>query len=485
MNEVFIAWAGLIAIFVLRYLQSYKCVQTCLHRLGSKVACVCQWYSIAFFFLVAMLVRTFWDIVIYDYIGYKFLTSERIESNLKTILEDNPELKPGSLEQLHLRPWLKALALSAPAVGVFTFMLVLLQTRGLIRQSQRVRREKDRHWQLDDAKQGDHPNWLPKDDHPWWMRDLMDIIVVVLANPLLFIVMSMRATIRVLAVMTGSAWSPQHRLPKEERLTGGWDHVVALEMSTFTADLEIAYAVQFMTVWIFGAMCGELLAGTDLLRTAEPSVKKEYKKTMVYAAVQGIYAYVIVGWLRCAIDIAVAAMLETDDQKWKDQAADVEEKFLPKIATIFMFVTLLCIYNMVIIGKTQAIRSKLENATAKFLALRLLLLVAQTQLQILMGLTTGSTLYKKLMSHEDKIQPFLDQHVPSWHLHLQDWEFSEYQAKLMHAALLSYECLLMVVLNLICWKLNDDQARKITFFKFKDSHSSKGNLQAPLMEHGY
>eukprot|EP00971_Amphidinium_carterae_P229191 4546627-Amphidinium_carterae.1 len=60
--------------------------------------------------------------------------------------------------------------------------------------------------------------------------------------------------------------------------------------------------MQFMTVWIFGAMCGELLTGTDLLRAAE------YKRTMVYAAVQGIYAYVIVRLLRCAFDILVAAL---------------------------------------------------------------------------------------------------------------------------------------------------------------------------------
>eukprot|EP00403_Amphidinium_massartii_P011371 CAMPEP_0178426406 /NCGR_PEP_ID=MMETSP0689_2-20121128/29218_1 /TAXON_ID=160604 /ORGANISM="Amphidinium massartii, Strain CS-259" /LENGTH=461 /DNA_ID=CAMNT_0020048091 /DNA_START=105 /DNA_END=1486 /DNA_ORIENTATION=- len=456
MNEVFIAWAGLIAIFFLRALQNWKCTQAVIHScscMGSVIARLLQWYSLAFLFLTLMLARTFWDIVKYDYIGYNFLRSERIAENLELIKKDNPDVTSKELSDLHLRPWLKALSLSAPAVGVLTFLIVLYQVRGLIRQSQRVRG--------------------PGDKYPWWMRDLMHVIVLVLANPLLFVVMSMRATIRVLAVMTGSAWIPQHRLPVEDRLT--WAHIVDLEMSTFTADLEIAYAVQFFTVWIFGSMCGSLMAGADFLKLVPYQERQQYKKTMIYAAIQGIYAYVVIGLIRCGIDIAVAFLLQSDKPESRDKAAKLEDELLPKIATIFMFVTLLCIFNMIVIGKVKAITSALGNATAKFLALRLLLLIAQTQLQILMGCTTGSKIYLNIMQHEGQIQPLLDKYVPSWHWQLTDWDFSEYQAKLLHASLLSYECLVMVLLNLICWKLNDEQAYKITAFTFKDHEHQKAS----------
>eukprot|EP00409_Alexandrium_fundyense_P001806 CAMPEP_0185905486 /NCGR_PEP_ID=MMETSP0196C-20130402/4697_1 /TAXON_ID=2932 /ORGANISM="Alexandrium fundyense, Strain CCMP1719" /LENGTH=77 /DNA_ID=CAMNT_0028625027 /DNA_START=56 /DNA_END=286 /DNA_ORIENTATION=+ len=69
--------------------------------------------------------------------------------------------------------------------------------------------------------------------------------------PTMFSVMSMRATCRILAVMTGTA-DGHAQLP--------WPKVQTIEFAMYTSDLELAALFQFSTVYAFARLCVSILA---------------------------------------------------------------------------------------------------------------------------------------------------------------------------------------------------------------------------------
>merc|ERR1712032_314976 len=158
----------------------------------------------------------------------------------------------------------------------------------------------------------------------------------------------------------------------------------------------------------------------------------------------GVYFYVLIGVGRTLGDFTAAVLSE--NKKYAYMAEQLQEKGLDKIAPIFAVSTLLCIYNMRIIAKMQDVTLHLGNASLKFNSTRVLLLISQIQLQVLTGLTAGSDLYEKAAS----LPPPYD-HV------VKDWHFSVYRAKLLHASLLSFECLIVVIFNRLAWRPTEAQ----------------------------
>jgi len=317
----------------------------------------------------------------------------------------------------------------SPLFGVLGMVLVLGHVTSILRKSHEVK-----------AQSAD-----PDHAHKWWVPERLSMVLIVVGMPMVFIAMSMRATIRIWAVMTGSAWVPFHRNPVEGAT---WEGVKTLELATYSMDLELAVTFQFYMVSCFGQICGSYLADSKYLDHSgmSPEVAKQYSRTLKYAAIQGLYAFVVVGVLRSALDFGITVMQE--DPLHKEMSDQIQLKVLSKIGPVFAFATILCVVNMLIIGKMKDITDHLGNANMKFQGTRLLLLIAQIQPQILSGITTGSKLYEAVQQNAEKF------HLEGY---LERWTFTDYQSKLMHVSLLSLECLVVILFNRVFWKLDDGQ----------------------------
>merc|ERR1712151_287530 len=149
---------------------------------------------------------------------------------------------------------------------------------------------------------------------------------------------------------------------------------------------------------------------------------------------------------------------------FEEEATKMEEglgkSLKGKIGLIFTFVTLLCMANMLMVSKTQDMRDVLGNANLKFLGVRLVLLIAQIQPQVLGAVTKGSALYEKL---GQKVVPVVAEKFPKWPVekYFSYWTFTELQAELAHVCLLNVEGLIVVIVTLMFWRLTEDQQEKL------------------------
>ncbi|CAE7280272.1 unnamed protein product [Symbiodinium microadriaticum] len=203
---------------------------------------------------------------------------------------------------------------------------------------------------------------------------------------------------------------------------------------------------------MFGLLCTSFLRHSEMVVARSDGSThgslEEYMTPVAYASVQGVYAFVFIGVLRTVFDITVTYLSEMPE--YHEKAELIQNQVLSKVATIFSFVTLLCMLNMVLISKVPDIERGLRNANPKFLGVRLLLLITQIQPQVLQGITVGSPLYKTLNENAKK-------------LHIEEmfakWTFTPKQALLAHAAALNYECLLVAILTYCMWRLRPEQKK--------------------------
>mmetsp|Transcript_33840 Transcript_33840/g.89713 ORF Transcript_33840/g.89713 Transcript_33840/m.89713 type:complete len:451 (+) Transcript_33840:93-1445(+) len=428
MDEIMVGWIFLLAMLLWRGLTSFLCVQKLFHCFG-PLAVLFQWWALTAAGLGLLLIRTFYDICLYDYFAYHFLMAERVEENLRDILADNKNVTEVDIEALKIPPGLKVFSLIAPLFGIVGFVMVVTHVGRMLRKMREV---------MATSSDPDHA-------YRWFVPERLSMVLMVVGMPMVFIVLSMRALIRVWAVMTGSAWVPYHRnLPAAM----SWNDVATVEIATYSMDLELAVTFQFYMVFCFGQLCGSFLANSRYVNHSamSPEVAKQYRRTLNWAAIQGLYAFVLVGVLRSALDFAICFMQEHPEHK--ALADQIEITALSKIGPVFAFATVMCVANMLIVGKMKDITDHLGNANMKFQGTRLLLLIAQIQPQVLSAITVGSHLYQVLQANAEKY------HLDGW---LEAWTFTDYQAKLLHASLLNMECLIVIVFNRVFWTLDDAQ----------------------------
>lgn len=455
MDETMFGWIFLVLMLMWRGLQTFPIVQRCLHACG-RLAFILQWYTVTFLGLTALLIRTVWDIVIYDYVGYHFLDPEIVNKKIAVLCSTTSLNKAECDELTHklaFPHWLRILSLSAPLAGILAFgsLGYLLWRFVSFNHRKKIADE------------------VPA---PWHLAQRLEWVIIIIGTPLVFIVMSMRALIRIWAVMTTSAWKPGV----------DWTGITHLEISTYDMDLELAVTFQFYAVMMFGFLCTSFLEHSSYIQLTndnEAYEVKRYRRTLSYTAVQGVYAFVFIGVLRSMFDIGVTYFQETP--KYKDIAMQIEEKALTKVGAIFTFVTLLCMVNMVLVSKVRDIRDNLGNANLKFLGTRLLLLLAQIQPQVLNGVTVGSTMYQSirnsLATRESYPFGFTPTQVEGY---FDQWTFTAYQSKLLHAALLNYECLIVVLVTICFWRLTDEQKASLMF-----DEQSRSVVQAREIASGY
>merc|ERR1711966_377821 len=111
------------------------------------------------------------------------------------------------------------------------------------------------------------------------------------------------------------------------------------------------------------------------------------------------------------------------------------------MSTMFMFATILCVFNMLMISKMLPLRDALGNVTLKFHGTRLMLLVVQIQPQALAALTVENPSFQKAKQlAQDHDIDYLD-----------DWKFNAKQAELLNISLILGWCFLVAVWNAAFW----------------------------------
>lgn len=441
MDETLLGWIFLKGLMLFwRAFSRCHCVQRLLHACGG-IAAFFQWYVLTLAGLVLLLARTMWDIIIYDYIGYRFLNTEKVDGKISTICEGFLKSSADSAacqslrDELKIPPWLHAGSLLAPIFGILGFVVLAKCLWSFVELNRTVAQGTNQEVRVEA---------MEAEATPWKLAPRLEWVIIILGTPLIFIVMSMRSLIRIWTVMTGSAYHPG----------ADWDEVVRLELATYQMDLELGVAFQFYACLMFGLLCTSFLRHSEMVVARSDGSThgslEEYMTPVAYASVQGVYAFVFIGVLRTVFDITVTYLSEMPE--YHEKAELIQNQVLSKVATIFSFVTLLCMLNMVLISKVPDIERGLRNANPKFLGVRLLLLITQIQPQVLQGITVGSPLYKTLNENAKK-------------LHIEEmfakWTFTPKQALLAHAAALNYECLLVAILTYCMWRLRPEQKKAL------------------------
>ncbi|CAE7667124.1 Ankrd17, partial [Symbiodinium sp. CCMP2456] len=274
--------------------------------------------------LVLLLARTMWDIIKYDYIGYRFLNTEKVDGKISTICEGFLKSSADSAacqslrDELKIPPWLHAGSLLAPVFGILGFVVLAKLLWSFVELNRTVAQGTNQDVRLEA---------MEADATPWKLAPRLEWVIIILGTPLIFIVMSMRSLIRIWTVMTGSAYHPG----------ADWDEVVRLELATYQMDLELSVAFQFYACLMFGLLCTSFLRHSEMVVARSDGSQhgsiEEYMRPVAYASVQGVYAFVFIGVLRTVFDITVTYLSEMPE--YHEKAELIQNQVLSKVATIF------------------------------------------------------------------------------------------------------------------------------------------------------
>lgn len=496
MFEPMVMWGFFVGLIIHRLVFSLERVQRRVHRLSWPW--LWQWYTVTMLLLGFFLLRTFYDVVKYDICGYSFLASPLIQRNIDSIKDSQG--RPLSDEEkmgLGFSTWLRWLAIATPFLSVVAFLLIavhiwlyarcvidkskaqlnLKRERGLSKPCHELRDSRVRcKGELATIIQVDVEenllpykvetesgvqDWVGKEelelvfDTPlhWHFQAESDLALLVIIMPAFFVVMALRAEIRILEIMTGE-WAAS---PAGQRIFATWDEVKLTYSSLYTTDLELGSAFQFLTVWAFARLCCRHLHLGHMVREVQDRLESmslelnrrrshsndshlkdvrgeilnklrkasdEQQSSLVWAGMQGIWAYIFVGAVRTLFDMAEATLKTI--YRNEEAAMVLQEQVLTRLGPVFAFSALLCVYNSTIIFGMTVIKD--ENALGKwanlkFLGTRILLLLCQFQPVIL------SVVGDKAFG------------------------FSCHQERLTNATLLSAECLIVAGFNF--WSLGD------------------------------
>lgn len=411
MKEVFALLLGLFALALWREVMRWDCAQNFVHRLGKPFNRILQWHYLFFIGLTVLMVQNMVEVVWYNYYKLDWLNPARVQ---ETYSEKG--IPPDTAAQLEIPEWLRRISVAGPIVGSVAFLGIIAQ---VIRNVLRVKGvAKDRFKQSQEGGSArEAGDYLKRDESSladisdgayWRPTKRQDMVLLVIAMPAVFIVMSVRSTQRMWMIMRASDTGKMERI----------------DLALFTENLELASVCQYYIVFVFSQLC------MVFIKKEESS--KEIQWAMQFAGFQGVYAWVIVGTFRCIFDFGVALLgahedfFGIDSAKLQEKSVLVEEK----VSTVFSVLTLMCVYNMAIICKLKYVKDNLGNASMKFLGTRFLLLVGQMQLQIIMRISAAR-----------EQLPFLP-------------DLSEFRVRLLHSSLMSIECLIVVLFNWYAWEID-------------------------------
>jgi len=305
---------------------------------------------------------------------------------------------------------------------------------------------------------------IQEDSNPWVADQQEELALIVVMMPAVFIVMAMKAEIRILEVMTGS------------QLKDGqvWSEYELPLVGTYRADLEIAAATQYLTVFAFAVLCtkffnlrelekmtvnrenhfflkvNQLIKNSSLSPAERDDLLKPDGKTKeeifdqirrkseqhwfitTLAGLLGVWSYIFVGVFRCIFNITIAVLQESKRgaiRIWIESSFDslqrLQDAGLSFLQPVFFTTMALCIVNMGIVLRMDELTSAEafgKNANLKFIACRGLLIIADGQSQSLQKLAGNLK------------------------------GFSVYQANLLHVSLLMMESMAVILFNSFRWR---------------------------------
>lgn len=482
---------------------------------------ILEWWFMAVVLLSIMLANNFWDIIRYEYVSYHRLLSTHAFNYTETIDAnfDKGDFFHGNATTFDLRSmpmeelrreldiplWLRGIAMAAPAIGVVAYVLFVAHLVTFVlnfkqqKEAEANQQATERHLLMvgepvevkidgevkhgtvtvldagdpdgfpykvkfegedgrEDWFQADRVTKVPKQINPWVAERHEDLAILVIMMPAVFIVMAMKAEVRLLELMTGSAVHGDQT----------WSEYEAPLIALYTIDLELSAICQYVTVFAFAVLCfgffnlnhiekaiinrenhfyHKIVAFTQneseekRRQLTEPDGRNkeaviqeiqrlsvEHSRTLQLAGLLGVWGYVVVGIARSMFGVIVAILLEF--ASLRDKVSAMQQQAMAVLTPIAGFSALLCFANMKLVLMMPDLTAETAfgaSANFKFLACRLLLLLSDGQMGVLVALTKLSA-------------------------YVQGFEFSIYHAKLVHVCLLEMECLAMVMFNSYMWK---------------------------------
>jgi len=423
MDEVLVGWSLLIFIFGWRWMCKIQSVQTWLHDPAQNkvlpIQWMLQWSTLLMVGIGLLIFKTFLDVVIFDYVRFKFLDPETVLSQRELIQHqtNGTQLTPDELNDLEFPAILRWVSLYAPLCGVLAFVLCFWQAVNI-------------------AKKGRALKQSEGSPRIYRATKRQNMVMMIMALPVVFIAMSMRAQIRVWAVMTGSSWLPYSPNGALNHRHVTWDEIQTAEMTTYHSDISLANFFQLQAVGAFGLLVMSYLKDAP----------RKYRKILQGAGLLGLWCYLVIATIVFAADFYRALLASAEAQLrnrghvtlWVSKflymdrvtSEDVETKFLEPIQPMNLVFTLLCVANMLVYERMPEIEKHLGEATLKFNATKFLLIITHVQPIIIGRLTKIS---------------WLQTHV------FHEWHPSEPCQALIHTSLLPYECLIVVIVNGIFW----------------------------------
>jgi len=473
MNEPLLAWVTLIAIIILALWQkNHPYYRSAEKGRSSYVRKSTRWYVIGFVLITYMLFRTFFvDMLKYDYVQYHMLDSHVYFNNFfdsstscgaicrdwtcpQGIISDysiitmpcvatdetctkglghcdcsgdNYKKFPFSADEdprclkgtLVMPSFLRVLGLISPLFGIAGFVIAFLQTMKYV-HAREIRLRGNKKGEDNNASNQTLAASAPSIPHmqsvvmgeDFQSSTEFQLRMVIVGMPLVFIVLSLRATIRVWAVMTGSCMlgstkgtsfesvmSGRDGAHDWEELRGTWTEMKSAEVATYKQDLEVASGFQFFAVWCYGYVVSKAFQkimrqrpDTDGSFDSESQRELEWDQTLLqHAGILGIWAFTGLGVLKTIINLACQAG-GVAFASWKDDIDKLDEAFLDKMNMMFLLATVLSIVNMFVVGKMKAVVKELGGVNSKFNATRALLLIGQGQLMVLLAASNKKNL---------------------------------------------------------------------------------------------
>ncbi|CAK0863609.1 unnamed protein product [Prorocentrum cordatum] len=424
MDEALIGWLFFGSMILWRFVsRTGKVDQVKMRKVCRSCTPFLQWYAITGLGLVVSMARTMFDVWKYDYKGANYLDPAAVEKHIQgknVDVEDFP-------------PWLRKVSLVAPMVGVVGFVISMWQSLRLIRGSLRANNAKYVN-----------PEAIPENKKDL-LHKCMDQLLIIIGVPLVFIVFATRALTRQWEVMTGSYCWGECVHPV---------HTRALVSDQCKLDMYFATAFQFYAMWEFGELVGRFMSD-HRLQWNGPAIEDDdpqaiilnYRKTLKWASVLGLFAFVGIGALKSVIEFGMTVALNV----LPTQSVDVNEKMAlveKKVETVFAFATFLCVFNMILISNMAPLKEALgSKINMKFHGTRTMLLVVQIQPQVLnffvIKWSMIQTAHSQSMSH-------------SW------WQFLTHeQSILLNVTLVLYWCCFVSLANAIMWNIDDKKVARI------------------------
>lgn len=405
-------------------------VQTALHS-NPVTAFLGQWYVLLYLVIMGLGMWNMVNVFFYDYEATHWLSKESIETTMHHTDPDGLYFTPEKRDALRLsdHPFLRKLSLAAP-IATLVGLIVL----GI-------------HFGLDCHVLYNQHRWAQKRERfPWNAGSRSEMVLIVIAVPGLYMVMAVRSVCRMWMVMRG-----YHK--------GG---EAATDLALYNENFSLAAVCMYFAVAVFANLC------ISILKDSNPI--PDMVKAMRLVGFQGLYGWVFLGSFQSALLFFIAYVNNhpghcftpgtdiqiglTDGHCTGEQRgvsvqtiAHIENKVLPALGTAVSIFSLIATYNMLVVCKLNFIDKALGQANAKFTGTKILLILGPNQLKILNMFTAGAAWEQRCAA---KFATGSNKYAMCVNVQTM-LGLSPERAKLLHASLLCFECMIIIMLNFAFW----------------------------------